>query len=47
MIEMFKIKNELASPIIDSMFLRTMDYCLETLSYWSPRLWSLLPEKIK
>ena len=66
MIEMFKIKNESAPPIMDSMFerrnepynlrnfqefltekKRTVRYGLETLSYWSPHLWSLLPENIK
>ena len=66
MIEMFKIKNESAPPIMDSMFerrnepynlrnfqefltekKRTVRYGLETLSYWSPQLWSLLPENIK
>ena len=66
MTEIFKIKNELAPPILDSMFerrndsynlrnfqeflterKRTMHYGLETLSYWSPQLWSLLLENIK
>ena len=66
MIEMFKIKNELAPPIMDSMFQRrnesynlrnfqeflterkrTVQFGLETLSYRSPQLWSLLPENIK
>ena len=66
MTEMFKIKIELAPPIIDSMFerrnesynlrnfqefltkrKRTVHYGLETLSYRSPQLWSLLPENIK
>ena len=66
MIETFKIKNELAPPIMDSMFERrnepynlrnfqefltekksTVHYGLETLSYRSPQLWSLLPESIK
>ena len=66
MIEMFKVKNELAPPIMDSMlerrnefynlrnfqeFLterkRTVHYGLETLSYRSPKLWSLLPENSK
>ena len=66
MIEMFKIKNESAPPIMDSMFERrnepynlrnfqefltekkgTVCYGLETLSYCSPQLWSLLPENIK
>ena len=65
MIEIFKIKNELAPPIMDSMFDRrnesynlrnfqefltekkTVHYCLETFSYPSPQLWSLLPENIK
>ena len=65
MIEMFKIKNELDPPIMDSMFerrnesynlrnfqeffterKRTVYYGLETLSYRSPQVWSLLPEKI-
>ena len=26
---------------------RTVHYGRETLSYWSPQLWSLLPENIK
>ena len=66
MIQMFKIKNELAARIMDSMFerrnksynlrnfqgflterKRTVHYDLETLSYRSPQLWSLLPENIK
>ena len=66
MIEMFKIKNELAPPIMVSMFQRrneyynlrnfqafltekkiTMHYGLETLSFWSPRVWALLTENIK
>ena len=65
-IDIFKIKNELAPPIMNSMFERrnksynlhdfqqffteikiTVHYGLETLSYWSPQLWSLLPENIK
>ena len=65
-IDILKIKNELAPPIMDSMFERrnksynlhnfqqffteiklTVHYDLETLSYWSPQLWSLLPENIK
>ena len=65
MIEMFKIKNELDPPIMDSMFerrnesynlrnfqeffterKRTVYYGLETLSHRSPKVWSLLPEKI-
>ena len=63
MIEMFKIKNELTSPIMNSMFerrnesynlrnfqeflterKRTVHYGLETLSYWSLQLCSVLPE---
>ena len=55
MIEMFKIKNELAPLIMDSMFetrnesynLHNFHYGLETLSYRSPQLLSLLPENIK
>ena len=63
MIEMFKIKNELASSNMDFMFesrnefynfqefsterKRTVHYGLETLSYRSPQLWSLLPGNIK
>ena len=66
MIEIFKIKSELAPHIVDSMFERrnesynlrnfeeffaerkkAVHYGLETLSYRSPQLWSLLPEKIK
>ena len=66
MIKIFKIKNELAHPITDSMFERrnesfnlrkfqeflterkkTVHYGLEKLSYWSSKLWSLLPENIK
>ena len=65
MTEMFKIKNELAPPIMDSMSERrnesynlrnfqeflierkiTVHYGLDRLSYRSPQLWSLLPEKI-
>ena len=55
--ERVKIKNELAPPIMDSMFerrnepynrkKRTVHYGLKTLSYQSPQLWSLLPENIK
>ena len=66
MIEMFKIKKELASLIMDTVserrnerdnllnfqeYLterkRIVHYDIETLSYWSPQLWSLLPENIK
>ena len=66
MIMMFKIKNELAPPIMDSIFerrnescnprnfqefltkrKRTVYYGLETLSYRSPQLWSLLTENTK
>ena len=66
MIEMFKIKNESAPPIMDSVFERrneSYNFCnfqeflterkrtvydgLETLSYQSPQLWSLLPENIE
>ena len=66
MIEMFKIKNELAPPIMNSMFERrnesynlpnfqefwtdrerTVHYGLDTLSYRSPQLRSLLPESIQ
>ena len=66
MIEIFKIENELAPPIMESMFekrptnyslrnfqeflterKRTVHYGLETLSYRSPQLWSLLPQNIK
>ena len=65
-IEIFKIKNELAPPITESMLerrsksfnirnfkkvlterKRTVRYGLETLSYRSPQLWSLLPDNIK
>ena len=58
MIEMFKIKNELDPPIMDSMFERRNEsYNLRnfqeffterkrTVYYWSPQVWSLLPEKI-
>ena len=66
MIEIFKIKSELAPHIVDSMFERrnesynlrnfeeffaerkkAVHYGLETLSYRSLQLWSLLPEKTK
>ena len=65
MIEIFKIKNKLAPPIMGSIFerrnepynlrnfrefdrkKRTVHYSLETFSYRSPQLWSLLPENIK
>ena len=66
MIDIFKIKSELAPHIMDSMFERrnesynlrnfekffaerkkAVHYGLETLSYRSLQLWSLLPEKIK
>ena len=63
MIEIFKIKNQLAQSICferrnESYNLRnfqeflgeskrTLHYGLETLSYRSPQLWSLLPENIK
>ena len=66
MAEMFQIKNELAPPIMDSMFKRrnapynlrnfqellterkrTVRYGLETFSYRSLQLWSLLLENIK
>ena len=65
-VEMFKFQNELAPPIMDSMFKRRnqpnnlrnfqeflterkriVHHGLETLSYRSPQLWSLLPEKIR
>ena len=52
MIEMFKIKNELAPLIMfetrnESYNLHIFYYGLETLSYRSPQLLSLLPENIK
>ena len=66
MIEIFKIKNNLAPPIMTTMFTerenhynlrhfqefvtkrkRTTRYGLETLSYRSPKLWTMLQEKLK
>ena len=56
MIEMFKIKNELAPPIMNlitpaifkSFWQKGKELCIVvTISYWYPQLWSLMPEIIK
>ena len=45
LIEVFKMKNELAPPIMELTL--TVWYGLETLNYRYPQLWSLLPESLK
>ena len=66
LIQVFKMKNGLASPIMESILnkrfnaynlrnfqefaterKRTVWYCLKTLIYRYPQLWSLLPESLK
>ena len=56
MIEICKIKYDHAPPIMDSMsnrrticynFSLTVFYGLETISYWAPQLWTILPEESK
>ena len=51
MVSMFQRRNEYYNLRNFQAFLtekkRTMHYGLETLSFWSPRLWALLTENIK
>ena len=48
MVSIFERRNQPYNLKFSRVFdkKRTVHYSLETLSYWSPQLWSLLPENI-